>query len=86
MQPDNARHCINGNNLISMNMIKVNLGGCSSFVKDADYSKYVGKALDAFDVLQNESGAGNDFLGWKTLPVDVTEDIISGCEAVRDSW
>ena len=86
LQPDNARHCINGNNLISMNMIKVNLGGCSSFVKDADYSKYVGKALDAFDVLQNESGAGNDFLGWKTLPVDVTEDIISGCEAVRDSW
>ena len=57
LQPDNARHCINGNNLISINMIKVNLGGCSSFVKDADYSKYVGKALDAFDVLQHESGA-----------------------------
>ena len=86
MQPDNARHCINGNNLISMNMIKVNLGGCSSFVKDADYSKYVGKALDAFDVLQNESGAGNDFLGWKTLPLDIPESLILDCEAIRDAW
>ena len=43
-------------------MIKVNLGGCASFVKDEDYKEYVGKALEAFDVLANESGAGNDFL------------------------
>ncbi|MCQ2120011.1 MAG: glucose-6-phosphate isomerase [Bacteroidales bacterium] len=67
-------------------MVKVNVGGCSSFVKDADYKSYVQKAFDAFDVLESEQGAGNDFLGWKTLPVDVTEEIISGCEAVRDSW
>ena len=67
-------------------MVKVNLGGCSSFVKDADYKAYVNKALEAFDTLQAENGAGNDFLGWKTLPVDVSEDIISSCEQVRDSW
>ena len=67
-------------------MVKVNLGGCSSFVNDADYKTYVQKALAAFDTLQNEDGAGNDFLGWKTLPVDVTESIICDCEAVRDSW
>ena len=32
-------------------MVKVNLGGCSSFVKDADYKAYVEKALDALEVL-----------------------------------
>ena len=67
-------------------MVKVNLGGCSSFVKDADYKKYVNKALEAFDTLQAENGAGNDFLGWKTLPIDVKEELISSCEQVRDSW
>ncbi|MGM9753954.1 MAG: glucose-6-phosphate isomerase [Candidatus Cryptobacteroides sp.] len=67
-------------------MIKVNLTGCNSFVKEAEYKNYLGKALEAYDVLSSEKGAGNDFLGWKTLPVDVDEDIISGCEAVRDDW
>ncbi|MBQ0150211.1 MAG: glucose-6-phosphate isomerase [Bacteroidales bacterium] len=67
-------------------MVKVNLGGCSSFVNDADYKTYVQKALAAFDTLQNEDGAGNDFLGWKTLPIDITESLICDIEAVRDSW
>ena len=49
-------------------MIKVNLGGCSSFVKDADYKAYVEKALVALDTVENENGEGNDFLGWKHLP------------------
>ncbi len=67
-------------------MVKVNVEGCSSFVKSAEYQNYVQKALEAYDVLQNESGAGNDFLGWKTLPIDIPESIISDCEAIRDSW
>ena len=67
-------------------MVKFNAGGCSSFVKDAEYQKYVQKALAAYDVLQDESGAGNDFLGWKTLPVDTPESMIADCEAIRDAW
>ena len=67
-------------------MVKVNVGGCSSFVKDADYQKYVEKALAAYDVLDSETGAGNDFLGWKTLPVDIPESLIADCEAIRDDW
>ena len=67
-------------------MVKFNVGGCSSFVKDAEYQKYVQKALAAYDVLQDESGAGNDFLGWKTLPVDTPEPMIADCEAIRDAW
>ena len=67
-------------------MVNVNVGGCSSFVKDADFQKYVEKALAAFDVLDAESGAGNDFLGWKTLPIDIPETLIADCEAIRDDW
>ena len=67
-------------------MVKVNVGGCSSFVKDAEYQKYVGKALEAFDVLESGSGAGNDFLGWKTLPVDTPDSLVADCEAIRDAW
>ncbi len=67
-------------------MIKVDLTGCSSFVKDAVFADYTAKALEAFDVLESGKGAGNDFLGWKTLPVDTPESLIADCEAVRDLW
>ena len=67
-------------------MVKVNVGGCSSFVKDAEYQKYVQKALAAYDVLAAETGPGNDFLGWKTLPVDIPESLIGACEGIRDAW
>ena len=67
-------------------MIKIDIKGCSSFVNGADYNEYVNKALEAYDVLASEQGAGNDFLGWKTLPVDIDESLISSMEAVRDDW
>ena len=67
-------------------MVKINLGGCDSFVKSAEYKQYVEKALEAFDTLQEGNGAGNDFLGWKTLPVDIDEKLICDCEAIRDCW
>ena len=68
-------------------MVKVNLGGCSSFVKDADYQAYVEKALAALEVLENETGKGNDFLGWKHLPSEtLNSGLVAECEAVRDVW
>ncbi len=67
-------------------MIKFDLEGCNTFVKDSQYKEYVQKAYAAFDELQGEQGAGNDFLGWKTLPSDTPESLICDCEAVRDSW
>ena len=67
-------------------MVKINLNGCNSFVKEADFQKYVEKALDAYDVLDKENGAGNDFLGWKALPDGTPESLIRDCEAVRDDW
>src|SRR5574344_349181 len=67
-------------------MVQVNVDGCSSFVKSAEYQKYVEKALAAFDVLESGKGEGNDFLGWKTLPIDVPESVIKDSEAIRDDW
>ncbi len=67
-------------------MLKVSLKGCDSFVKDAQYQEYVNKALAAYDILDTESGAGNDFLGWKTLPDGTPESLIQQFEAVRDGW
>ena len=67
-------------------MVKVNLGGCSSFVKDADYKSYVEKALSALDVLEAGTGAGNDFLGWKHLPTETPESLVEECEQIRDAW
>ena len=76
----------NGNEQTHIDMVKVNLGGCSSFIKDAEYKEYVDKALAAFDTLEGETGAGNDFLGWKHLPTTTPESLIADCEAIRDSW
>ena len=56
-----------------MNMVKVNVSGCASFVDAAAYGKYVEKALAAFDVLESEQGPGNDFLGWKHLPSETLD-------------
>ena len=61
-------------------MLKINLGGCNSFVNDAEYKAYLDKALAAFDVLESETGAGNDFLGWKKLPsTNLSNVLIEEC-------
>ena len=67
-------------------MIKVDVKGCSSFVDAAKYESYVAKAFDAFDTLKNENGAGNDFLGWKKLPRQITDRELEEYEAIRDKW
>lgn len=67
-------------------MVKVNTGGCTSFVKEEVYRKYLEKALNAFDVLESGTGAGNDFLGWKHIPSETPESMVADCEAIRDNW
>ena len=67
-------------------MIKVDVKGCSTFIDAQQYGSYVQKALDAFDVLESEKGAGNDFLGWKHLPSEASEAILADIEAIRKDW
>ena len=67
-------------------MVKFNCDGCRSFIGEKAYAAYVQKAFEAFDVLRDETGEGNDFLGWKTLPSETPESLIQACEEVRDQW
>ena len=67
-------------------MVTVDIKGCRQFVDAKILEEYNAKALEAFDVLKSEKGAGNDFLGWKVLPSDTPESLIAACEAVRDDW
>jgi len=67
-------------------MLQVDVKGCQSFIDASVYNSYVKKSMDAFDVLMSEKGEGNDFLGWKKLPVEVSESLLKDIEAVRDSW
>ena len=68
-------------------MIKIDISGTRDFVARNQYSEYVRKALSAFDTLEAENGAGNDFLGWKHLPSEVLAgDIPSQIDSVVSLW
>ncbi len=67
-------------------MVKVDVKGCASFVEPALYESYVKKALDAFDVLESEKGAGNDFLGWKHLPSEIPGTILADIKGICRMW
>ena len=67
-------------------MVTFNWDGCRSFVSEDVRAAYVQKALEAFDTLQGGTGAGNDFIGWRTLPSDTPESLVRDCEAIRDAW
>ena len=57
-------------------MLKVNMGGCGSFVNAAEVKEYTQKAVEALKVLEDETGAGNDFLGVRGNPRRLEEE---GC-------
>ncbi len=68
-------------------MLTLNLKGCNTFVKDAEYQQYVQKALAAYDVLDGEQGPGNDFLGWKHLPSEtLAGPIVAQCKEIQAAW
>ena len=67
-------------------MVKIDLSGCAPFVYEGDYEFYKGKALEAYNVLDKETGAGNDFLGWKHLPSQTPESLLKQFEDIRDEW
>ena len=67
-------------------MVKVDLTGCDSFVKKEQFEEYVKKALAAQVVLEEETGAGNDFLGWQHLPSSIGKKELDDCLSVVDLW
>ena len=67
-------------------MIQLDLTGCDSFIEKERFNDYVGKALSAQQVLETETGAGNDFLGWQHLPSTIGEAEIADCLDVVNRW
>ena len=67
-------------------MVKIDLTGCDSFVAKEQYNEYLKGALAAQKVLQEESGAGNDFLGWLHLPSSIGRAELNDCLSVVDRW
>lgn len=67
-------------------MVKIDLTGCDSFVAKEQYNEYLKGALAAQKVLQEESGAGNDFLGWQHLPKAIGKAELDDCLSVVDRW
>ena len=67
-------------------MVKIDLSGCDSFVAKERFEEYVKKALAAQQVLEDETGAGNDFLGWQHLPSAIGKEQLDDCLSVVDRW
>lgn len=67
-------------------MVRIDLTGCDSFVEKGRVEEYVNKALAAQQVLEEETGAGNDFLGWQHLPSATGKEQLDDCLGVVDRW
>ena len=55
-------------------MIKVDLSAISDFVSPAELGAMSTRVAAAHDVLSQGTGAGNDFLGWRELPVNYDKE------------
>ena len=55
-------------------MIKVDLSAISDFVSPAELDAMSTRVAAAHDTLTRGDGAGNDFLGWRELPVDYDKE------------
>ncbi len=67
-------------------MVSFKSEGCGSFVQEAAQNEYINKALAAKKVLEEGSGAGNDFIGWQHIPSETPESLTSDILNLVDSW
>ena len=59
-----------------MVQINTNLKHIKDFINDEQLLHYNNKIENTFRTIYNKSGAGNDFLGWTTLPSEMTKEFI----------
>lgn len=55
--------------------ITIDLSGIDPFIGSRDITEYSKQSLDHLDALLSGKGRGADFLGWITLPEDISEQI-----------
>lgn len=59
-----------------MIQIKINLAHIRSFITNDQLFTYKNKVEKSFETIYDKSGAGNDFLGWVTLPSNIDKKFI----------
>lgn len=57
-------------------IVKVNVENCTNFVSFNDIQSFSPGVLYANEALENKTGLGKDYLGWMTLPSDITDDLV----------
>ncbi|MBS1493713.1 MAG: glucose-6-phosphate isomerase [Bacteroidetes bacterium] len=57
-------------------LVKVNVENCANFVSFNDVQSFFPAVAFANEALENKSGLGKDYLGWMTLPSEISEDLI----------
>ena len=67
-------------------MIKINLKGCEPFVSKSEFDKYLTRAQAAHKVLEDGTGEGNDFIGWRHLPSATTSEELEDYLKVVKLW
>jgi len=67
-------------------MLRLNLKGCSPFVNDETFQKFLKKASAAHQTLENGTGEGNEFIGWRHLPSETAKKDIDDCLSVVNKW
>lgn len=67
-------------------MISVNLKAAAEFIPEQLYNEYLEKAYNGLDTVLAGTGAGNDFLGWVTLPGEIDDTLINSCNEIVGRW
>ncbi len=57
--------------------MKIDLSKVSKFVSDDEIKSYEAQTAETFKKIYDKTGAGNDFLGWVTLPSSITHSFIN---------
>ena len=63
-------------------MIKFNANKAYGFINEEAVKGYKQAVAEAQEALHNGTGKGNDFLGWLTLPTDLTDELLTDIENV----
>ena len=57
-------------------MIKLDISKATQFLPQGAVEKYADRAMQAAKALEDGTCAGNDFLGWVSLPTDTTDEFV----------
>ena len=66
-------------------MIKFDAKKAYGFINEEAVKGYKQAVADAQAALHNGTGKGNDFLGWLTLPADLTDELLTDIENVAEA-